>query len=65
MSYRILYFRGAILEETTEVSTSDLVEAAKVASSEHPHLTAEIWRIDRKVGICRPRWDHRFKPKLR
>jgi len=61
MSYRILYFRGGILEADTEVSTPDLVEAARQASSQHPHLTAEIWRENRKVAICRPRPDHRFK----
>lgn len=61
MSYRILYFRGGILEETDEASTSDLVEAAKLASSHHPELTAEIWEAGSKVAICRPRWDQRFK----
>jgi hypothetical protein len=61
MSYRILYFRGGILEEASQVATSDLVEAAKVASSTHLQLTAEIWQADKKVAICRPSWDHLFK----
>jgi hypothetical protein len=61
MSYRILYFRGAVLEEAAEVVTSDLVEVAKIASAQNPHMTAEIWLRDRKVAICRPCWDHRFK----
>ena len=59
MAYRILYFRGGILEDTSELSTSDLVEVAKVASATHPHLTAEIWRGDRKVAICGPSWDQK------
>jgi len=58
MSYRIFYFQGGILEDSAEVTTSDIVEAAKLASSQHPHLTAEIWRGDKKVAICRPCWDH-------
>jgi hypothetical protein len=59
MSYRIFYFPGPILEETAEVATDDLVEAAQTASSKHPHLTAEIWRGDQKVAICRPAWAHK------
>lgn len=65
MSYRILYFRGGILEDVTEAATVDLVEAAKTASAQHPHLTAEIWSEDRKVAICRPSWDHWFKHSVR
>ena len=65
MSYRILYFRGGILEETAEAATSDLVEAAKIASTHNPDFTAEIWDEDRKVAICRPCWDHRFKHETR
>ena len=61
MSYRILYFRGGILEDVAEAQTSDIVEAAKLASSQHRQLTAEIWADNRKVAICRPSWDHRFK----
>ena len=61
MSYRIFYFRGPILEETTEVASDDLVEAAKAASSRHQNLTAEIWRENTKVAICRPAWNHQFK----
>lgn len=65
MSYRILYFRGAVLESTDEVTTSDLVEAAKIASAQGLDLTAEIWLHDRKVAICRPSWDIRFKHEVR
>ena len=65
MSYRILYFRGPILEGTAEADTSDLVEAAKIASAQHPDLTAEIWQNDRKVALCRPSWDHQFKHEPR
>lgn len=62
MSYRIIYFRGPVLEKAEEVSTKDLVEATQIASSKHPHLTAEIWRGDKKVAICRPTWDHYYRP---
>jgi hypothetical protein len=66
MSYRIIYLRGAVLEEAEEVSTMDLVEAAQLASSKHPDLTAEIWREEKKVAVCRPSWDHRLTaPKTR
>ena len=51
---RILYFRGGILEDTSEPLPGDLVEAAKTASSTHPELTAEIWLDGRKAGIIRP-----------
>jgi len=54
---RILYFRGGILETTDEVPFDDLVEAARAASSKHPHLTAEIWRDGRKVAVVRPCWN--------
>ena len=65
MSYRILYFRGGILEDTAEAETSDVVEAAKIASAQNPHLTAEIWQQDRKVAVCRPSWDAQFKHTAR
>ena len=59
MPYRIFYFRGPLLESTAEAVTEDLVEAAKLASSSHPDLTAEIWHHDRKVAVCLPSWEHR------
>ena len=65
MSCRILYFRGPILEEADEAETSDVVEAAKIASAKNPHLTAEIWIENRKAAICRPRWDDPFRDKKR
>lgn len=55
---RILYFRGGILEASEDAPSADLVEAAQTASSRHPHLTAEIWREGKKVGIVRPSWEH-------
>ena len=61
MSFRIFYFRGPVLESTEEVETDDLVEAAGAASAKHPHLTAEVWRDDRKVAVCRPRPGHHQK----
>jgi hypothetical protein len=56
---RILYFRGGILEASDELSCADLVDAAKIASSRHPQLTAEIWWGQKKVGIVGPCWYHR------
>jgi hypothetical protein len=54
---RVLYFREAILEHTQELGCDDLVEAAKVASATHPHLTAEIWWNGKKVAVIRPSWN--------
>lgn len=58
---RILYFRGGILEATEELTSVDIVSAAKAASSKHPHLSAEIWIDDRKVAVVRPYWNHRLR----
>lgn len=55
---RILYFRGGILEDATDVASDDLLEAAKAASSSHPELTAEIWLKGRKAAVIRPSWRH-------
>jgi hypothetical protein len=51
---RILYFREGLLEASDEVACDDLLAAAKLASSTHPHLTAEIWWDQKKVGVVRP-----------
>jgi hypothetical protein len=51
---RILYLRGGILEATDELSSVDVVSAAKAASAKHPHLTAEIWLDGRKAAVVRP-----------
>lgn len=51
--------RGGILEATDEVPLDDLVDAARAASSKHPHLTAEIWRDGRKAAVVRPCWSQR------
>lgn len=56
---QILFFRGGILEETRDIGTDDLVDAARLASSSHRDLTAEIWQGGRKVAIVRPNWDQR------
>jgi hypothetical protein len=61
VSSRILYFPGPILPETDEADTSDVVEAAKIASGKNPHLIAEIWIENRKAAICRPGWDDPFR----
>lgn len=60
---QILYFRGGILEDTDELSSVDILAAAKTASSKHPHLTAEIWLDRRKAAVLRPYWDHRATHK--
>jgi hypothetical protein len=57
---RILYLRESILEDTAELTSDDLIEAARMASSTHPHLTAEIWWDGRKVAVIRPCWTHRL-----
>lgn len=54
---RILYFRGGILEATDELTSADMISAAKAASSNHPQLTAEIWLDGRKVAVVRPCWN--------
>jgi len=51
---RILYFRGGVLESSSEPLSSDLIEAAQTASATHPHLTAEIWVDGRKAAVVRP-----------
>ena len=56
MPFRIFYFRGPVLEHTAEAETDDIIDAARLASSKHPHLTAEIWQDARKVAVCRPCW---------
>ena len=55
---RILYFQGGILEATEELASADLIDAAKAASSRHPHMTAEIWLDGTKAAIVRPSWAH-------
>ena len=56
---RILYFEGGVLQATDEMPFVDLVDAARAASSKHPHLTAEIWLDGRKAAIVRPSWSRR------
>ena len=58
----ILYFRGGILEDREHLASEDLVEAARVASSRHPHLTAEIWWEGKKAAVVRPCWNRRGSP---
>lgn len=59
MPSRILYFRGGILEAVEDFAPEDLLEAARAASSNHPHLTAEVWRRGRKAAVIRPCWETR------
>ena len=56
---RILYFQGGILEDTADIESTDLVEAAKTASATHPNFTAEIWLGGRKAAVVRPSWNYR------
>jgi hypothetical protein len=69
MPCRILYFRGGILEEIEDFAPEDLFEAARLASSTHPHLTAEIWQDGRKAAVIRPcsrhRTSHSPPPQIR
>lgn len=58
----MLYFRGGILEPTDELSCVDVIAAARTASSNHPHFTAEIWLDGTKVAVVRPTWRHDFAP---
>lgn len=51
------------MEDTDELSSVDILAAAKTASSKHPHLTAEIWLDRRKAAVLRPYWDHRATHK--
>ena len=53
---QIFYFREGLLEATEAFACADVLDAAKRASSQHPHLTAEIWFDGRKVGVVRPSW---------
>ena len=62
---RILYFRAGILEDSTELGSDDLVEAAKTASATHPDLTAEIWLDGHKAAVIRPSWRHLPHPSRR
>jgi hypothetical protein len=55
---RILYFRGGILEDSAELASGDLLDAAKTASSHHPDLMAEVWLDGRKAAVIRPSWRH-------
>jgi hypothetical protein len=53
-----------MLEDAEEFASDDLVEAARIASSRHPHLTAEIWWDGRKAAVVRPCWEHRSSDGL-
>lgn len=59
MAYRIFYFRGGMLEETQDLSSTDLLAAISLASSSYPHFTAEIWTEGRKIAVVRPCKEHR------
>jgi hypothetical protein len=50
-SFRIFYFRQAVLDHAEEVEAGDLVGAVRRASGKAPDLKAEIWSEKGKVGI--------------
>ena len=56
--FHIFYLRGGLLEATDDVASNDLVEVARVASSRHPDLTAEIWLDGKKAAVVRPCHEH-------
>jgi hypothetical protein len=62
---RIFYFRGGILEDSSEPLSDGVLEAARTASSTHPHLTAEIWVDGHKAAIVRPTWHQPIGRKAR
>jgi hypothetical protein len=47
-------FGGPVLQEMEDSASGDLVEAAKLASSRHPSLTAEIRWDGTKAAVVRP-----------
>lgn len=53
LTYRIIYLGDGLTEEQCEVASTDLLAVAQLASSTHPHRTAEIWFADRKVAVVR------------
>ena len=57
-TYRILYLRGGLLDDTEEVVSDDVFSATQAASSTHPDLTAEVWHHDRKVAVILPSRHH-------
>ena len=54
LTYRIIYIGDGLTPEGQDIAAGDLVAAAQIASSRHPHLTAEIWIENRKVAVIRP-----------
>ena len=51
---------GGILEDATEVATSDLVEAAKLASSQHPKSRSYAFGIHQLMSAIRHVWRGRW-----
>lgn len=49
-TFRILYFRDSILERAEEVRMRDMLEAIDKASGKPPHLRAEVWSEEKRVG---------------
>lgn len=53
-TFRILYFRDSVLEETETVDACDVLEAIERATGRLPELRAEIWSTKGKVGVVGP-----------
>jgi hypothetical protein len=49
-SFRILYFHEGVLDHTEKVKVRDVLEAIEKASVKPPHLRAEIWSDQGRVG---------------
>lgn len=52
--FRILYFRGSVLDRAEEVKAVDMLEAIETASRKPPEQRAEVWSDDGRVGYVDP-----------
>jgi hypothetical protein len=49
-NFRILYFHESVLDHTEKVKVRDVLEAIEKASGKPPHMRAEIWSDQGRVG---------------
>jgi hypothetical protein len=52
-TYRLLYFRDALLEDAQEVQARDLLEAIGKAAGQPPDVRVEVWSDKGRVGVLR------------
>ncbi|MCL6678631.1 hypothetical protein LZ519_04770 [Sphingomonas sp. RG327] len=52
-TYRLLYFRDALLEDAQEVKARDVLDAVKKAAGQPPDVRIEVWSDKGRVGIVR------------